>query len=157
MWDRTRRPDPPSWGRAPWTRPRVLIEHGDPVARDVLGTSLSERGYDVLMCAGPADEHDCPLLRSEPCPAVEDADVVVTGLLGTDRGRRIAQRIREDHPDHRMVVEATEWMARQCRTGTADVRLYPMLEDHLAATVDTLSGRATSPGDAPPDPPLTGR
>lgn len=88
--------DPPSWPDEPATGRRVLVEHPDPSVRTILQRDLTERGYDVLTCGGPrpvGEPHaPCPLLRQAPCPAVEDADVVVSGLSLTEHISRMTLR-----------------------------------------------------------------
>jgi hypothetical protein len=140
MWRRRHTDDmaPPAW-TADDSGPRVLIEHPDPDVRYVLGRQLSERGYSVRGCGGPSADGGCPILAEQPCPAVDGAEFVVNGLLGDSRGRLIARRIRRSHPDKRIVVEATDWMAAQVDTtpdsDTATRRVYPLRTDAVCALI----------------------
>lgn len=143
---RRRRPDrtsePPRWSAA-WRRPRVLVEHVDPGVRDALVAGLCTRGYDVLACPGPVsgvrrppvrDEgRACPLLEGEPCPAVDGADVVVTGLADTPAGREIVRRIADDDPDRPLLVEGTSWMLRHLEEDLAGRAVWPLTTATVAA------------------------
>lgn len=140
MWRRRHsdRVTPPAWTSGDAGR-RVLIEHPDPDVRHVLGQQLTERGFSVLGCGGPSEDGGCPILAQQPCPAVDGADIVVNGLLGDTRGRVIARRIRRSHPDKRIVVEATDWMAAQVDTGpdsdVATRRTYPLRTDAVCRLI----------------------
>jgi GNAT superfamily N-acetyltransferase len=66
-------------------RPRILVEipgaHWQPTRQ------LRDAGFDVIACPGPgANRGRCPLLHGEPCPLVDDADVVVYALRPGDAG-----------------------------------------------------------------------
>ena len=147
MWRRQHIDDfaPPTWTPGD-TSTRVLIEHPDPDVRHVLGDQLAARGYSVRGCAGPSEDGGCPILAQQPCPAVDGAEVIVNGLLGDSRGRLIARRIRRSHPDKRIVVEATDWMAAQVdTTPDSDVaarRTYPLRTDAVCRLI--ADGEAVS-------------
>lgn len=128
----------PAWGpeRA---GTRVLLEHPDGAVRTVLQGRLAELGYDVLTCAGPEGDVGCPLLRQQPCPAVDEADVVVTGLVNGLVGRMITRRIRRRRPEVLVVAEATEHLARQHEV-LADVHLvHPVCSRELLRTLQELA------------------
>jgi hypothetical protein len=87
---------------------RVLVVHHDIDLADQEADSLRRRGYQVEQCAGPVF-HECPILRGEPCPAVERADVLVYDVWSTgesDGGRRLIDGLREMHPDVPVVLTA---------------------------------------------------
>lgn len=117
MWKRHReieRQAPPAWpSEERGARPRVLIEHPDPAAQDVLARGLREHGYDVVTCGGPRaagmTEVSCPLLRQEPCEAAIGADVVVSGLsLHSTPERMIIRRLTQDARVGDLLLEASE-------------------------------------------------
>lgn len=128
----------PTWGQER-AGTRVLLEHPDGAVRTVVQDQLGKLGYDVLSCAGPDGEVGCPLLRQQPCPAVEGADVVVTGLVNEIAGRLITRRIQRRRPDVPVVAEATEQLARQ-HDVLADVHLVnPVCSRELLRTVQELA------------------
>jgi hypothetical protein len=91
---------------------RVLVEHPDPAAQHAVAVGLRRRGYEVVTCGGPLasgmTETACPLLRDERCPAVDGADVVVSGLsLAIDAERAIIRRIAADPCAGRLLVDTT--------------------------------------------------
>ena len=65
-------------------RPRVLVEV--PGGRWRAATEAANAGLGVIGCYGPSGTPAgwCPVLRGEPCPLVESADVVVTALRADD-------------------------------------------------------------------------
>jgi hypothetical protein len=69
-----------SWGARSAPR-RVLVEapegQWDFVAR---WARRHAPEWDVIVCGGPAEAHDCPALRGEACPLAGGADAVVAGL-----------------------------------------------------------------------------
>lgn len=140
------------WGRermatedrpAPWgddrDRTRVLVEHGDPGVRDLVARDLQARGYDVRTCAGPERDVACPLLCQQSCPAIDGTDVVVSGLIGRPRGRAITRRIRRQHPDTPVVVEATAWQVEQ--TDLDVHRVFPLFRESLADAIAIATAR----------------
>lgn len=148
MWGRRTDPEtaagPPAWG--PEAGPRVLLEHRDVVVQDVLREALEGAGFDVRTCGGP-EGRGCPVLRQEPCPAVEEADVVVSGLVGTTLGRVIARRVRRRHPDRPLLVEATEWLGEQLGDDVCTARIYPLLPEALCEAVAAVA--PARPGGRP--------
>jgi hypothetical protein len=67
---------------------------------------LRDAGYDVEVCAGPADQ-PCPVLRSRPCPIVDRADVLVYDaqvLGGPEAARRLIAEVRDVYPDLPLVL-----------------------------------------------------
>jgi len=54
----------------------------DADARDRIGSSLEDEGYDVIGCPGPTrPDYTCVGSRTQQCPLAEDADVVVLDLV----------------------------------------------------------------------------
>ena len=117
---------PPAW-EARTGRRRVLIEHADAATRQRLETGLRARGYDTLSCPGPGQRDGCPLLGQTICPAVAQADVVVTGLADDGPGRVVATTILYHYPDRPLLIE-----------GGAEVRrnLDPALHDQLVERLE---------------------
>ncbi len=100
---RTTPSPPPSWSTV-WNGRRVLVEHADPRVREELLSDLRTRGYDPIGCGGPAERDQCPVLGQEPCPAVQQADAVVTGLVDDRPGRMIAHAMLDLAPDRPLLV-----------------------------------------------------
>lgn len=99
-WNRTK--DPRGAHRI-----RLLIE--DPSATS-FGDFARFRayGFEVAVCAGP-EFGGCPLVRGEPCPLVEDADVVLWALdLDDPRSRAVLRTLRSTHPETPVVVRLPE-------------------------------------------------
>lgn len=94
---------------------RVLVEHAEPATRHSIARGLQAHGYEVVECGGPdADGPDpvghCPVLSNEACPAVNGADVIVSGFnVGAEREGLIVRRIAESPGSPPMLVEATDW------------------------------------------------
>jgi PAS domain S-box-containing protein len=73
---------------------RVLLVEDDPLVRSMARRSLVEAGFEVLEAAN--GQEALALIASEPRPL----DAVLTDLAMPEvGGRRLAQRLREDHPD----------------------------------------------------------
>ena len=100
---RTAPSPPPSWSTV-WRGERVLVEHADPDIREQLLSTLRARGYDPIGCGGPAERDHCPVLSQEPCPAVQQADAVVTGLVDERAGRMIARTMLDLAPGRPLLV-----------------------------------------------------
>lgn len=100
--------------------------------REVMARELSDLGYEVRTCGGPRDGVGCPMFQQQSCPAVEGADVVVTGLLNDPRGRSIARGIRQHHPEVDLIAEATDWTAEQIDVPVAQRRVYPLRSETLS-------------------------
>lgn len=124
--ERARDSGPPAW-EARTGRRRVLIEHPDAATRQRLETALRDRGYDTLACPGPGQRDGCPLLGQTICPAVAQADVVVTGLAEDGPGRVVATTIRYDYPGRPLLIEGGPEVRR---------RLDPVLHDHLVERLE---------------------
>lgn len=91
----------PSWPPVR-TRPRVLVEV--PGSRWRLTPALQELGVDVLGCSGRQGGDDgCPLLRGEPCPLVEGADLVVHALGADEHGSAILDAHRSAGTPHLLI------------------------------------------------------
>lgn len=147
MWGR-REPErqaPPAWpADEPARGPRVLIEHPDPAAQDVLARGLTSRGYEVLTCGGPRaagrTEVSCPLLRQEACEAATDADVIVSGLtLRSIPERMIVRRLARTPGRGHLVLEAGESEAIELLGSvSADDYVTSLTVDHLVAALDRV-------------------
>ncbi len=144
MWRRPQEPDrqeAPAWEQsAADAGHRVLIEHPDPAAQDVLARGLQQHGYEVLTCGGPRaagrTEVSCPLLRQEACGAVEGADVIVSGLSPhTSTERLIIRRLSQGHGTGQLVLEATPDEAAGLLDAPTDGHVTPLT---VAGVVDAL-------------------
>lgn len=175
---------PPGW-TTPWRGPRVLVEHVDDGVREELTTGLLDREYDVIGCAGPRDassrgasparRRSCPLVEGQACPAVDDADAIVTGLLDTETGRQIAKEAQRQRPNALLILEGTPLMVRQVRPGLTASAVWPLTADAVAACLPPVrrtsepphgsstqglaspSGRCEDPAGVDPTPSSTQR
>ena len=146
MWRRPQEPDrqeAPTWEEPVADTRRVLIEHPDPAAQDVLARGLEQHGYEVLTCGGPRaagrTEVSCPLLRQEPCGAVDGADVVVSGLSPhTSTERLIIRRISQGHGPAQLVLEATPGEATGLIDTPAAAHVTPLTVSGLVDTLERL-------------------
>lgn len=145
-WSRTRRrppkPDVPAWP-AERTGTRVLLEVSDPGVREGLERGLSAKGYQVLTCGGPDLDPDvgvtCPVLRQERCPAVSDADVVVSTLSLTRPVTRMIQRriAREGRPP--LILGAPQDVVASHGDGMTPHQVFPVGPDAVARLVDSVT------------------
>jgi DNA-binding response OmpR family regulator len=86
----------------------VLVVHHDPDIADQEVDSLRRAGYIVRQCAGPT-VGPCPVLQRRPCPAVDEADVLVYDVWSagdSDSGRHLIEELREQHPEIPVVLTA---------------------------------------------------
>ena len=97
-------------------RKRALIVHRSEGVTVSEAEALTRRGYDVEMCSGPA-YYSCPVLRGEPCPAVESADVLVYDVWATTESqssRRLIEGLRDLYPETPVVATVPgmllDWM-----------------------------------------------
>jgi DNA-binding response OmpR family regulator len=86
----------------------VLVVHHDPDMADQESDWLRAAGYVVEQCAGP-QYGACPVLRGQPCYAVDHTDVMVYDVWAsgdTDSEKELIQRLREVHPQIPIVLTA---------------------------------------------------
>lgn len=89
----------------PWAdRPRVLLEHDDPLAAAKAASRLANRGYAVGICHGPRLGAACPLVEGEDCIAAEGARVIV--FAGARDGVRadVLAALRRRFPETSLLV-----------------------------------------------------
>jgi hypothetical protein len=99
-------------------RTRVVIEDADGAGRWAAERCLKGVGYAVVSCGGPdlLARRRCPLEEDVDCPAIADADVVVSTLrLGDRRERAVIAGIRARYPDTPLVIQATPMAAHRHR------------------------------------------
>ena len=123
---------------------RVLIEHPDPAAQDVLARGLQQHGYEVLTCGGPRaagrTEVSCPLLRQEPCGAIDGADVVISGLSPhASTERLIIRRISQGQGARHLVLEATPDEAAGLLDAPADGHVTPLTVPGVVDALERLA------------------
>jgi hypothetical protein len=86
----------------------VLVVHHDPDMADQESDWLRQAGFTVGECSGP-QHGPCPILSNLPCPAVENADVLVYDVWAsgdTTSERELIESLRELHPDIPLVLTA---------------------------------------------------
>ena len=84
----------------------ALIETTDPYSTVFECLPLLDAGYDVVLCAGPRPDQSCPALDGQPCPLVEDANLVINAVGDTSTQTAIARGVREMTPDAPLAVIA---------------------------------------------------
>lgn len=94
---------------------------------------LEGMGHPVMVCHGPKDEHDCPLLESGTCDKVERAHGIVFKLdLDSEVHRRILRSYRETIPADMPIA----------------VSVQPGQEDEFAAVLEGMYVWSHSPTTA---------
>jgi DNA-binding NtrC family response regulator len=86
----------------------VLVVHHDPDMADQQSDWLRAAGYVVEQCAGP-QYGACPVLRGEPCDAVNHTDVMIYDVWAsgdTESEKELIERLREVHPEIPIVLTA---------------------------------------------------
>lgn len=98
---------------------RILLVHHDIDTADQQADSLRQQGYVVEQCSGPGS-YACPVMRGDPCPAVERADVLVYDVWSTgesDGGKRLIEGLRDLYPDKPVILTAPgmelDWVETQ--------------------------------------------
>lgn len=116
---------------------RILIEHTDGAARDVMARALTEAGYAVETCRGPA-KGNCPLVNGGDCPMAQSADVIVCGLhLANAENRAVLHAHEVRSPGTPVIVEASAWQAKEYATAvrSAHVVEHPLSRESLVDAV----------------------
>lgn len=119
---------PPSWS-GKGDRPRVLLEHRDAWAYAAV---LREHGFTVAACRGPDDESACPLVKHGACTAVDEADVILTGLPH-EQALEVRRAVGRRRPDVPLVVESGPEAADSPPEGVTLLRLPPTPEELVRA------------------------
>jgi DNA-binding NtrC family response regulator len=86
----------------------VLVVHHDPDMADQETEWLRAAGFKVGECSGP-QHGPCPILSNLPCPAVEEADVLVYDVWASGSSeieKELIERLRELHPGIPIVLTA---------------------------------------------------
>jgi hypothetical protein len=92
----------PGWP-GPHDRPRLLLEVPGGRWRD--HEAAQAAGYQVLACPGPSGQwHGCPALRGEPCPLVQEADLVLD-LVSAGQDGSLMEAHRRLHPSVPVCVQ----------------------------------------------------
>lgn len=103
-------------GRAVRATTRVLIEAPDGPDGTTIWQVLTDNGYEVSWCPGPAGPPEtwCPLMSGRRCDLVESADVIVSCLgLGQCTCREVLAKLHSLHPEARVIVEASPSASRK--------------------------------------------
>jgi DNA-binding NtrC family response regulator len=84
----------------------VVVVHHDPDMADVESDWLRRAGFSVEECAGPTFG-PCPVLYDKPCPAVDQADVLVYDVWSagdSESEQNLIELLRELHPQTPIVL-----------------------------------------------------
>lgn len=125
---------------------RALVVHHDIDMADQETDSLRRLGYQVEQCFGPS-AYSCPVMRGEPCLAVERADVLVYDVWSTtesDGGRRLIEGLRDLYPSIPVVLTAPgmelEWVETE-----GPHRVVPLVGIPTADRLDAAIREALNP------------
>ena len=136
---------------------RVVIVHRSEGVTVAEADALTRLGYEVETCSGPA-YYSCPVMRGEPCQAVERADVLVYDAWATtesEGGQRLIEGLRDLYPHIPVVVTVPgmvlSWMETEgphrviplvgVPTGE---RLDAAIREALAGAREPVGGRSAS-------------
>ena len=116
---------------------RVLVVHHDIDIGDQEADSLRRLGYEITTCSGPGT-FSCPVMRSEHCPDVHEADVLVYDVWSTTEAggsRSLIENLREMHPGVPIVLTAPgmelDWVETEGPHG-----IVPLVGAPTAARLD---------------------
>jgi DNA-binding NtrC family response regulator len=137
----------------------VLVVHHDADMADQEVDSLRRAGFAVQQCAGPM-YGPCPILAGRPCPAVEEADVLVYDVWASgdsDSGRQLIEELREQHPEIPVVLTAPgmelDWVETSGLHAVVPLvglpsgpRLRAAVEEALASVLRRSAGTAVPAG-----------
>ncbi len=87
---------------------RVLVVHHDVDMADQEVDWLRRAGHLPVQCAGPT-HGPCPIFQGLPCPAVDDADVLVYDVWASGESEaehQLIEGLRELHPTVPIVLTA---------------------------------------------------
>jgi hypothetical protein len=121
--------------------------------------SLRRAGFAVQQCAGPM-YGPCPILAGRPCPAVEEAEVLVYDVWASgdsDSGRQLIEELREQHPEIPVVLTAPgmelDWVETSGLHAVVPLvglpsgpRLRAAVEEALASVLRRSAGTAVPAG-----------
>lgn len=127
------------------TRPRVIIESRRVAAADALASTLTEAGFDPLICSGPDGSAGCPIFDGAPCALIEGADAVVYDLDLDRAGDRLVLRyLVVDHDGLPIITErsTSEVRAHRDRLRNCTV-VVPISVRHTASSVINALGGAS--------------
>jgi DNA-binding NtrC family response regulator len=138
--------------------PRVLVVHHDVDLADLEVDSLRRRGYEVEQCSGPSSS-SCPVMRGDPCPYVERADVLVYDVWSTMEpggAQDLIEGLRDLHPDIPIVLTAPgmelSWVETSGTHGVTPLVGPPTSERLDSAIKEALLAAADRRGAARPEP-----
>jgi DNA-binding NtrC family response regulator len=112
---------------------RVLVVHHDVDMADQEVDWLRHAGHLPVQCAGPT-HGPCPIFQGLPCPAVDDADVLVYDVWASgdsESERELIKGLRELHPNIPIVL-------------TAPGMEFDWIDESEFGSIVTLEGAPTS-------------
>ncbi len=123
---------------------RVLVENSDRRAGEAQVAALSQAGFDVTYCAGPASLPGgmCPAVDGTGCSLLDDADIVVHDLeLSDPSSREVLHQLRRSYPEVDVVVEAPRDVAATYARELSGCRVFaPHDMDRLVEVVREVAG-----------------
>ncbi len=124
---------------------RVLVVHHDVDMADQEVDWLRRAGHLPVQCAGPT-HGPCPIFQGLPCPAVDDADVLVYDVWASGESqaeRELIEGLREMHPNVPIVLTAPgmefDWVETVGINAVVPLVGVPTAESLVAAVERALS------------------
>ncbi|HSK23180.1 MAG TPA: hypothetical protein VK906_08395 [Egicoccus sp.] len=132
----------PQFGSSSGGTPRVVVEERDPSLRRLAGDHLRRSGFEVASCGGPEQlsRRRCPLEEGGRCPAIVDADVVVSSLRSdTPRHVAVVGALRRRYPGTPLLIVAPPLIAHRHRRLLEGCHVVPRYgRSELARAIDSL-------------------
>jgi hypothetical protein len=112
----------------------LLIESADPVFSVADFSAYREAGFEVTLCQGPSESPvECPLVRAEPCPFADAADVVLFDLGPNEQERlEVLAALRASRHDLPILVRSP------------DPRLTALVGCETVSRTTSVPGQVTS-------------
>ena len=129
---------------------RILVVNHDIDLADQEADSLRRSGFEVVQCSGPTG-FACPILRGDPCPAVDHADVLLYDVWASGEmggARALIDGLRDLHPDIPLILTAPgmelDWVQTEGRHSVIPLVGVPTGERLRAAVEEATGGAARS-------------
>lgn len=123
----------------------ALVVHHDPDMADQESDWLRQAGFTVSECAGP-QYGPCPILHDQPCPAVEEADVLVYDVWAAGDSESeldLVERLHAHHPNIPIVLTAPgmafDWGAANEAAGIVTISGRPSAATLVEAVRSALA------------------
>ena len=129
---------------------RVIIESRRTAAAATQAAALEEAGLHPIVCTGPtADGGACPLVVDEPCPVLDEADVILYDLdLDREDDLAVLRSLVAERPDLPVVTERGRGEVRRHADDLRHVTVVPPISPARTAAA-VVAALAAAAGDDP--------